>query len=412
MTTGNHSTTPYRRLPLLFALILIGVTTLVAIHATFHKQRTRQEHAADQTRIQLNLAHQLSEQIKGVQTLYFLWPTLTTDAQQQAHTELTEHIDQIFKAIRILEYGGPLPFSGLQPDLATDKNTVSRVTSEPGQHLDSNTSKQLRTGLQNLFRDIEELQHLLQKGDRTPSPEFMAMQTKDSAILASLYGITRDLIATIQEYLTAQEIAMAEQQADAEQTEGILFALILVIMLSLTWTMTRRITPAPANGSDAEMNRSFQEARHNDMRTPREPGVILHMPAQENHSNGQTPAPDPIDYETGLEKVGGDKDFFNEILQDFVALHGKEGELLLHLFEKKEFTSIQERAHRLKGVAGTISAHAFARQAEHLEHLAGDTPPDSKEIERTIYAVQERINEILNTLAAPTPAEEHLSAEG
>jgi hypothetical protein len=34
--------------------------------------------------------------------------------------------------------------------------------------------------------------------------------------------------------------------------------------------------------------------------------------------------------------------------------------------------------------------------------------PDSKEIERTIHAVQELIKEILNTLAA-TPTEEHLS---
>ncbi len=144
-------------------------------------------------------------------------------------------------------------------------------------------------------------------------------------------------------------------------------------------------------------NRCFRAGMNDYMTKPIEPETLRQV-LTKNFTRTEHKPPATIDYNRGVTKVGGDQIFFNEILHDFGELHGKEGELLSQLFSQKNFSEIGKRAHRLKGVAGTISAQDFATKATLLEKLTthGDINPE--EIDKTILQVKKCIEDILEEI--------------
>ncbi len=157
------------------------------------------------------------------------------------------------------------------------------------------------------------------------------------------------------------------------------------------------IIATTAHGIEEDKNRCFRAGMNDYMTKPLEPEV-LHQVLGRNLRDPKPPITDPINHEEGIAKVGGDRDFFNEILQDFCALHSDEGALLTKLFARKKFHEIGERAHRLKGVAGTISAGEFAEKAKKLEDLARAKKLNPGEIEKTILQIKGCIAEVLEAI--------------
>lgn len=242
MKIWNHPIAEEKRLPLLRNIIIAGFMALVAIHFTLHKLNDSWEISSSQTRIQINLIHQLSEEIKGVQTLYFIWPTVTDPLQKnQIHNEITSHIDAIFQTIRILEYGGDVSKNQIPPDLA-HKNTTSQLRRlSPSQHLNKGEIKQLKTNLQTLFGTIEYLHHLLQKPPTATGSEIFTIQQADSSLFSTLYNQTRGLISATKQSLTDQQIIIGQKQSSYRTLEVVLITMTMCTLFILTWWATRQL---------------------------------------------------------------------------------------------------------------------------------------------------------------------------
>jgi HPt (histidine-containing phosphotransfer) domain-containing protein len=68
-----------------------------------------------------------------------------------------------------------------------------------------------------------------------------------------------------------------------------------------------------------------------------------------------------------LEKVGGDRDFYIEILKDFVVDSEKHLSDLKQAISDKETHEAERLAHSLKGSSGNIGATALSRAALRVE---------------------------------------------
>lgn len=83
-----------------------------------------------------------------------------------------------------------------------------------------------------------------------------------------------------------------------------------------------------------------------------------------------------------LSRIGGDKEFAIELLNEFADSLTKEIADLRHSLEKKDAEGIRYRAHTLKGSAMNLAAKEFARLAAICEKAARDGQFD--EIETTL----------------------------
>ncbi len=75
----------------------------------------------------------------------------------------------------------------------------------------------------------------------------------------------------------------------------------------------------------------------------------------------------PIDWATGLDRFGGDREFFLEVLSAF--MEATEGQLksLSEAIEKKDTEVVRREGHSIKGAARTLSADALADHAYSME---------------------------------------------
>jgi HPt (histidine-containing phosphotransfer) domain-containing protein len=80
----------------------------------------------------------------------------------------------------------------------------------------------------------------------------------------------------------------------------------------------------------------------------------------------------PIDYESALERTGGDEDFLNELLDLYFEEYAKFLSVLKQAIEDKDFSQIQENGHSLKGSSGNLSL-PFLQQAAFEMEKAGKT---------------------------------------
>ncbi len=231
-----------RRLQFLFCIIILGFIAITSIHFTLHKLATNRENTSGQTRIQINLLHHLSEEIRGVQTLYFIWPAIKDPLHKnQAHTEIQHHIDQIFKTIHILEYGGSIPPTLIPPDLAHKANANQFTSLGINKQLSQNTIPQLKTDLQTLFADIEFLHNIFQTTTTISAQHILKIQQKDSALFSSLYETTQELISTAKKHLGHQQIIITKRQQSYNSLEIFLILTTLCTLFFLTWRVSKQL---------------------------------------------------------------------------------------------------------------------------------------------------------------------------
>jgi two-component system sensor histidine kinase/response regulator len=77
----------------------------------------------------------------------------------------------------------------------------------------------------------------------------------------------------------------------------------------------------------------------------------------------------PVDIETALNRFDGDKEFFKEMLGEFLNYAPKQLEKLTEAIERDNAKVVEREAHSVKGAAGNLGANAFAQVALRLEML-------------------------------------------
>jgi HPt (histidine-containing phosphotransfer) domain-containing protein len=111
--------------------------------------------------------------------------------------------------------------------------------------------------------------------------------------------------------------------------------------------------------------------RENDIATYGEPTCSEFIePACGEHACSElSRTVDPIDLESALRRFDGDKEFFKEMLRDFLNYAPKQLETIAEAIEIDNAKVVERGAHSLKGAAGNLGAKAFARVALQLEIL-------------------------------------------
>ncbi len=77
----------------------------------------------------------------------------------------------------------------------------------------------------------------------------------------------------------------------------------------------------------------------------------------------------PLDLETALPRFDGDKEFFSEVLQEFLDYAPKQLKILDEAVKKSDAKLVEREAHSIKGAAGNLSAKRLANLALKLELL-------------------------------------------
>jgi two-component system sensor histidine kinase/response regulator len=105
----------------------------------------------------------------------------------------------------------------------------------------------------------------------------------------------------------------------------------------------------------------------------------------------------PIDLETALPRFDGDKDFFKEMLGEFLDYESKQLEKLTEAIERGDAKVVEREAHSIKGAAGNLGAEVLAEVALGLEIL-GRTKDlaKAKELLNEFEAELRRLEEYFN----------------
>jgi len=80
----------------------------------------------------------------------------------------------------------------------------------------------------------------------------------------------------------------------------------------------------------------------------------------------------PVDLDKALQRVEGDRAFFQEMLQHFVTSLPDQIKTFALVLEEGDAEKLAQQAHRLKGSAATLGAEGIASVALRLEHIGRD----------------------------------------
>jgi CheY-like chemotaxis protein/nitrogen-specific signal transduction histidine kinase/HPt (histidine-containing phosphotransfer) domain-containing protein len=127
----------------------------------------------------------------------------------------------------------------------------------------------------------------------------------------------------------------------------------------------------------------------------------LHLSPPEGEKDTPTDSEfiETIDLESALRRFDGDKEFFKEMLQEFLSYVPKQLEKLVKAIKTGDAEVVEREAHSLKGGAGNLGAKPIADLALKLELLGrtGDLA-DAEEIVCNLRAAFEHLEEYINKL--------------
>jgi two-component system sensor histidine kinase/response regulator len=108
----------------------------------------------------------------------------------------------------------------------------------------------------------------------------------------------------------------------------------------------------------------------------------------------------PINFHNALERFGGDKEFFKEILEEFLSYIPKQLEVLDEAVKKGDTSEAEREAHKIKGAAENVGAGRIAGLSFKLELLArkGDLTGAEEivtNLKSQLEILQEHINQAL-----------------
>lgn len=108
----------------------------------------------------------------------------------------------------------------------------------------------------------------------------------------------------------------------------------------------------------------------------------------------------PVNFDNALERFGGDKEFFKEILEEFLSYIPKQLEVLDEAVKKGDASEAEREAHKIKGAAENVGAGRIAGLSFKLELIArkGDLSGAEEivtNLKNQLEILQEHINQAL-----------------
>jgi CheY-like chemotaxis protein len=95
-------------------------------------------------------------------------------------------------------------------------------------------------------------------------------------------------------------------------------------------------------------------------------------PAGEASDHGGSPADAIIDMESAMTRFGGDREFYHELIGDFLSYVPGKITALEEALRMRDIENVQGYAHSIKGAAGNLSARKVFSTALRIESKAGD----------------------------------------
>lgn len=92
-----------------------------------------------------------------------------------------------------------------------------------------------------------------------------------------------------------------------------------------------------------------------------------------------------IDWDKALSNVGDDRDFLDEVIQDFVGEAEKAQNLLSDGLKRKDFALIMTEAHKVKGSASYLSCDELEYISSKLQDYGHEGKTISKEKEPQLW---------------------------
>lgn len=80
--------------------------------------------------------------------------------------------------------------------------------------------------------------------------------------------------------------------------------------------------------------------------------------------------PDPINLESGLSRLMGEKDIYKSLLSDFLADLDQRYPKMVDYYQLKDYQNLAESAHYIKGAALNLAADPLGAYARELEMRA------------------------------------------
>ena len=71
------------------------------------------------------------------------------------------------------------------------------------------------------------------------------------------------------------------------------------------------------------------------------------------------PAGSPVDMKAAMTRFGDDREFFKDMVQEFLNYVPEQMEMLEEALQSKDVSAVQKNAHSIKGAAGNLSARKF-----------------------------------------------------
>lgn len=78
----------------------------------------------------------------------------------------------------------------------------------------------------------------------------------------------------------------------------------------------------------------------------------------------------PINYDEVLERIGGDRDFLDELLKMYIVEYREKSERIKAALNEQDFLALQKLGHSLKGSSANLSLN-FLQKASLTLEMAG-----------------------------------------
>ena len=102
-----------------------------------------------------------------------------------------------------------------------------------------------------------------------------------------------------------------------------------------------------------------------------------------------------IDFEIGIQRVGGDADIYKELLRDFVAELPGKLENLWSNYKNKDMDALSRAAHNIKGVSANLGALQLSEHAQRLEKQV--TQGYTESVEDLLADISSTIKKLIET---------------
>jgi two-component system, sensor histidine kinase and response regulator len=106
---------------------------------------------------------------------------------------------------------------------------------------------------------------------------------------------------------------------------------------------------------------------------------LRNVPAMEQPKIAESQVIQEFDYQTGIQRVGGDSETFKELLSDFVNELPDKLENIRTCYRRMDKDGLYRAAHNLKGVAANLGALQLSEHARRLEKQVSESYTESLE---------------------------------